>query len=448
MKSPLPLKRSLRTRLAQIVPARVAPLPVALALFAATLPICIGRAAAADTVADPVGKTRLIEALRSRAMPIALKNGRLQGAGADWIARESVNAQFVLIGEDHGMVEPPAVAAALLPMQDGTSRQLVIEIGPHATTEVERALRARDDGLATLNSEYPTAIPFFNWREDGAMAAAAVAGRRNDALCGVDQEFILSGRQLFRTLATLAPNAASAALAETYAAHDDALYAQMSARRDPDAALLTRLEAGDFGALRKAFAGRADALALIADLETSAEIYRLQSSDPGRSNALRSALMKRNFMRCLRSPTNTGAPPRMLLRMGAFHVGRGRSPLGIFDLGNLASELAQSNGLTSLHLLVIAGGGEVNRWYPFAPEAAAKRAPYDAKAELDVIGANSLLDAADDRGWTLIPLAPLRADATLRRASGKAFEELVYAYDAAIVIPQAQAATFYGDVMP
>jgi hypothetical protein len=395
---------------------------------------------------DPQASAQLAEALRQSALPISLEHGRPVGPGADWIARESANAQFVLIGEDHGMAEAPRIAAALWNAQmGGAFQQLVIETGPYATVEMADALRAGSEGLAALNARYPTAIPFFTWREDGEMAEAAVASDGTAALCGVDQEFILSGRMLFRTLWTLAPTPAAAKMAADFAERDDAMYADMMANRDPSASLLTRLEPQDFASLRQAFAGHADALALITDLETSAEIYALQSSDPTRSNAMRSTLMKRNFMRCYRDAAQTSSPPRALFRMGAFHVGRGRNPLGLFDLGNLASELAQSNGRTSLHLLVIAAGGVANRWFPFAPEEAAKCTAYNAKDELGVVGALPLLDAADRKHWTLLPLAPLRTRPELRRAGGEAFDQLVFGYDAVIVVPEAQAAVLYGD---
>lgn len=437
------------TRLSNIAKhARIAITPTHLPMMLPLLMLFgagLAQAAGPTGKNDPQASAQLAEALRQSALPISLEHGRPVGPGADWIARESANAQFVLIGEDHGMAEAPRIAAALWNARmGGAFQQLVIETGPYATAEMADALRAGNGGLAALNARHPTAIPFFTWREDGEMAEAAVASDGAAALCGVDQEFILSGRMLFRSLSTRAPTPAAAKMAVDFAARDDALYADMVAKRDPSASLLTRLEPEDFASLRRAFAGRADALALIADLETSAEIYALQSSDPTRSNAMRSTLMKRNFMRCYRNAAQK-MPLRAMFRMGAFHVGRGRNPLGLFDLGNLASELAQSNGRTSLHLLVIAAGGVANRWFPFAPDEAAKRTAYNAKDELGVVGALPLLDAADRKHWTLLPLAPLRTRPELRRAGGEAFDQLVFGYDAVIVVPEAQAAVLYGD---
>lgn len=425
---------------------RITSLLLAAALASGVIAASPARAADAPANASvPDAHARLLAHLREAARPLMLADGRLEGPGALWLARESERAQFVLVGEDHGMAEIPQFAIALWNAAGARPfDRLVIETGPYATAAIAEA---RDsDGIAALDARHPTAIPFFNWREDGAMAANAMRNDRGArALCGIDQEFILSGRLLFRRLAARTKDAKARALAAAYADRDDRLYRDMVAKQDANLSLFAQLAAPDFAALRQAFANDGEGLALIADIETSVEIYRLQQTDGHRSNAMRTALMKRNFMRCLREDQARTESPRALFRMGAFHVGRGLSPTDQFDIGNLASELAQSNGMTSLHILVVAAGGSSNRWYPFVDDPAAKRAPYDGRRELDVLGALPALDAADGRQWTLIPLAGLRAQGELRRAGGHRFETLVHAYDAVIVIPEARAAALYGD---
>ena len=419
---------------------RVLPVLVFSLLCIVIVPVC------ASDVATATDTHALVDALRSQAMPISIKNGMLEGQGAQWIARESANAQFVLVGEDHGMAESPQFTTALWQSRKSNRfEHLVIETGPRAASALEDAAKNNDGGIEKLNARFPTAIPFFNWREDGTMASTAVRdSKKPGALWGVDQEFVLSGRMLFRELSLLAPNTSGRKIANEYATRDDDLYRKMVAQRDSGATLLTQLKPGDFLRLRSAFARSPKAMELIGDLETSAAIYRADHDGDPSSNIARSQLMKRNFMRAYRSAQRSGSvQPHALFRLGAFHAGRGLSPLGVFDLGNLASELAQSNGKTSLHLLVLASGGEANRWFPFAPEVAAKRTNYNAAEELSVIGAQPLLDAADHTQWTLIPLASLRSHSELRRAGGAKFERLVYAYDAVILVPVAHAATLY-----
>jgi len=94
---------------------------------------------------------------------------------------------------------------------------------------------------------------------------------------------------------------------------------------------------------------------------------------------------------------------------------------------------------------VIPGGGEINRWFPFAPEEVAKHTPHDAKEEVGELGALPLLEAINaSEGWSQFPTEWLRAQRTLRQTGGAEFERTVFGYDAVVVMPRVHAATLYG----
>ncbi|NCT69081.1 MAG: hypothetical protein GXC76_15745 [Rhodanobacteraceae bacterium] len=398
-------------------------------------------ACAAPTDDNPAAA--LAAALEARRQPLQLADGVLQGAGAARLLADARAAQFVLVGEDHGFADVPAFTLAL--QRALAPAALVMEIGPHSAARVERALRADPQALARLQATHPFAVPFLCWREYAALAGAAV-GAPAPALWGIDQEFVLSPRLHFARLAELAPDADARRLAEDYRRRDAEAYRTLVERRDPGAALLPRLREQDFAALRGAFAGAApEARALIDALADSAALYRGQSTDPYASNRDRAKLMKRAFMTRYVALAARQPQPRVLFHMGAYHVGRGRSPTDQYDVGNLAAELAESTGARSYHVLVLAAGGRVNRWLPFAPDAALKQADYDAHAELDPLGAGPLLDHALRGSWTLFDLAAMRDEPALRKAGGPAFDRLVFAYDAVVVIDVAQPARFFGD---
>jgi hypothetical protein len=114
-----------------------------------------------------------------------------------------------------------------------------------------------------------------------------------------------------------------------------------------------------------------------------------------------------------------------------------------FDIGNLASELAASHGLPSLHVLVIAAGGTVNQWRPFLTDDSLRAAPYQAKEELSQLQAGSFLDHTLPDAWTVFDMAALRRSRAAREAGGAVFANLVFAYDYVVVIPQAHAAVEY-----
>ena len=411
-----------------------------------SLAACTALASVSLRAAEPV--PALAEAVAAQRWALHFDGEHIDGPGGERVLAAARAAQFVLVGEDHGFAEVPQFTRALQrALGPEGFRHLVLEIGPLSAARVEGALRRDPDALARLNREAPFALPFLGWREDAAMAAAAVAADTGGhALWGVDQEFILSPRVHFARLVALAPDARARRLAQDHLQREAAAYRRMVRQHDPDAAELTRLSDRDFEALRQAYTGASpEALAIIDLLDSSAAIYRAQRTAPFDSNRERSRFMKAQFMARYREAAASEGTPRVLFRMGAYHMGRGLSATGQFDLGNLASELAESNGGRSYHLLVLAAGGTVNRWFPFSTDAADRAAPYAAHAEVDGLGAGPFLDQAKDGQWNLFELAPLRRDNKALQAGGRVFADLVYAYDAVLVIDRAHAAQALGE---
>jgi hypothetical protein len=139
------------------------------------------------------------------------------------------------------------------------------------------------------------------------------------------------------------------------------------------------------------------------------------------------------------------APPKALFKFGANHVKRGRSVTDVFDIGNMASELALMNSSRSFHLLVIAAGTH-NAFFPFVGVVADKQKPYDPIEAFSFMDVKPLLAAAAGReGWTLLdvrPLRPLLAARSLGKIE-RGLEEAIFGYDAVLVMPKAQAATLF-----
>ncbi|MET1161777.1 MAG: hypothetical protein ABWY48_04485 [Pseudoxanthomonas sp.] len=387
---------------------------------------------------EPAPEQLLAQTLIANRHALSLENGALQGEGADLLLRRASDAQFVLLGEDHGFAEPPRLAVALNGMLGKNAfPHLVIETGPYAAQLLGEISFQQVSGLVR---RYPGVFPFFDWQEDAAMAARWSADKNTvDPLWGIDQEFILGTQLYLQRLVDLAPDTQTRAVAEGYLAKARAADARMVAQHDPEQMYLPTMMRADFAALRKGAVPAA--VSLIDALDESAEIYRLQNTQAYRSNRMRSELMKRQFMRHYRAAQARGeALPRAMFRMGAYHMYRGLTPTNQFDIGNLASELAAGNGGNSLHVLVIPAGGTQNRKRPFLADESLRSAAYDAEAELEPLGAKPLLQAALPKDWVVIDLAPLRSMRKARMAAGPEFERLVFAYDLVVVIPEASAA--------
>ena len=380
----------------------------------------------------------LAQTLVANRHVISIQEGALHGPGADLLLQRAGDAQFVLIGEDHGFVEPPRLAMALNRALGSKSLpHLVIETGPSAA----RLLAGKSpQAVAELVGRHPGVFPFFGWQDDVAMIAQWSADKAMiDPLWGIDQEFILGTQLSLQRLVELAPDAKTRAVAQDYLAKARASDARMLSLHDPGQVYLPAMTPADFSALRTGAVP--EAVELINGLEESAQIYQLQNSESYRSNHLRSQLMKRQFMQHYRAAQARGeTTPRAMFRLGAYHTYRGLSPTNQFDIGNLAAELAASNGKDSLHVLMIAAGGKVNRKQVFMEDESMRSAPYAADEELAVLGAKPLLQAALPTEWVLIDLEPLRSMWDARTAAGAKFERLVFAYDFVVVVPQAEAA--------
>jgi hypothetical protein len=383
------------------------------------------------------GDDPLAAALQAVRTPILVDGEGLEGPGAEKLLALAREAQSIVVGEDHGFADVPRLVLALdRALGADAPRQLVVEIGPFAARRVVTAVEGADPAAAAR--AHPGSTPFFEWRDDLALARRYVRRAGPAALWGVDQEFVLSATPNLEALRDAAPAAGRPAI--------DALLARSRAAdrtlRDegrPDAAFLLRWSDADREAVRAALGPQPDpdAARRLAALDESAAIYRLQSSAPFESNHRRARLMKREFM--LRWNASR-APRRAMLRLGAYHAMRGLTPTGQFDLGNLVSELAEADGGHSLHLLVLAAGGTVNAKLPFLADESLRATPYAARERLRGLGALPLLDQAHAGTATLFDLAPLRANAAARQAGGADFARLVHGFDVVVVLPRASAA--------
>ncbi len=388
---------------------------------------------AGPVLADDAG---LQAHLAARQQALALKDGRLVGDGAPGLLQAAAQARFVLIGEDHGFADVPEFAAALVrSLEAEAPGTLVVEVGPHSTRRIADESAQGRDAFDALNAAYPFAWPFLNQQEDVDLAAAFVA-RGPQHLIGIDQEFVLSP---LLHLDALLQRATDAQLRGALAAVREKVSetgAAMVREHDPSKMPLLAPSVDEWRALRDRYPQDSADWRLLEDLAISARIYLDQQTDPYASNHARALLMKREFMVWYR---NAGTAPRALFKLGAFHAGRGRSPVGVHDIGNLASELAESEGGASLHILVLVAGGTVNRWLPFVDDESTRAMPYDAAAAFATLGASDLLPLASAHPLSVIDTAAMRGKAWPKDTPAT-LRELAWHWDRVVLVRDGRAA--------
>ena len=293
-----------------------------------------------------------------------LEDGQLSGAGAELILEQARAARYTLIGEYHGSETISNFTEALLPELDAVGyKTLVLEIGPESgallnavpagglTRWIAEKFNqfgiAHEDGL-----KYP--IPFVGNKSDVAFLEA---GKRRDwTIFGIDQEYTyslllhahnmvhrLSGperkkhRVLYqRTVDTLNQYYAQAVQGEGRIA-SFVLQSELVQR------FLTEMDRYD--------ANRTTVTAI----RKSVDIYQLNAVRQWfRNNEVRIAYQKQQLREGMKRHDLDPSADKMLVKMGSYHLSRGLSPLGLFEVGSTLSELAEFDGETALNISFLA----------------------------------------------------------------------------------------------
>lgn len=377
----------------------------------ATLP---GAALAAAASAQPapggaVGPSveqQLISLARENLYPLGYAGGAASGPGWDFLVRNGAEAEFVLLGEEHGMVETPLLARDLfLALRPAGFDTVAIEISPPIAQDLDRAARGGVKGIADFSAAYPPGPAFYFWRTEAEFIAAVRAAVPGDrpVLWGLDYE-VTGDRRLIERLKAKAPGSAAAALDQLDKA---SLTAWATWRQTHNPGVLFTF-AGDpalVRAVRAAWPDRdADVEIVLETLEQTLEINALYPAKGWESNALRAQFNRKNLVAHLDRAAAAGRRPKVMFKMGESHMMRGMSWVSVFDVGSLVPEVAALRGGKTFAFLV--GGGRRGRHGVLNPtDMSVADAPVDMFTEL---GLQFLVDGLAGDGPVLVDLRPMR----------------------------------------
>lgn len=373
------------------------------------------------------------------------------GSGWDLLVRRGREAQFVLLGEQHGIAENPLLAAHLFrALAPAGYEKLVIETSPRMAALLDRAVL--DGGLEGLKRLFdgPGREPaFFNLAEEAALLAEvrAVVPEDRRALWGVDYE-VAGDRLLLAALDSdggeaTRPEAARRAL-ERLAAASAECWRRYEETREPRFIFSfcgePRVAQDAFEAWSE---GDREARWTLSTLAETLAINRLWSQGRGwESNHRRAQLLRTNFLRHWRAEKAAGRVPRALVKLGASHAVRGPSTTEVFDLGTLLPELAALEGRPAFGVLILAGpGSEVAVFDPSAWRYRVAR-PTDGYEK----GLEPLVSLAYEDSFTLIELEPLRPllPAARRDEVDPGLMRMVHGFDAVLILGGSTPATELG----
>ncbi len=397
--------------------------------------------------------SQLTEKLLQSRYSLAVRNGQFSGTGAQLLQSAIAQSRFILVGEYHGVAETAefwkGICSAAGPEGFHT---LAIEEGPLVAAELER-WASRADGAAQLiafQKQYPESINIYNTREEFGMLQQCVrAAPGAFHLWGLNQEALgAGGLILSRIMNTRPEGEAASAMRQLLQKNNDA-YAKALASGKISDLFMIAAEDRDLssGAALLEKHGSPEAQALFASLVESHEINsRWSPADYGNASR-RSLLMKTLFAADYARASRTGsAPPKVLLKFGAFHVYRGLNPVHGSGIGNYVAEFAEGQGAQSLHICLIPVKGSfpihrrVGQPPPRVGEPPQLRAfnlrDDPASRYLELMLANLLRS-----DWTVFDLRTLRQGFNSLGESSPALATLVFGIDILVLIPEATPST-------
>ncbi|MBS1852264.1 MAG: hypothetical protein JST79_15260 [Acidobacteria bacterium] len=383
--------------------------------------------------------------LQENRYDLAVHDGEWSGSAAPVLREAMARAQYILLGEDHGLAEIPAFATAVCTLAGPQGfHTLAVETGPLAA-EALTGWVGRKDGterLVAFEKQYPATIAFYNFQQefDWLSHCAQKARGGQFHLWGLDQELMgASGLILARILETHPGKNAEQAVRRLMQKNDQA-YAAASQSGSPGEIFMMSASDDELKELDTLLHKEANPAAqgLFRSLLVSREIYQKNMNGSGfDSNRQRALLMKTNFewnyQQALRSE---GGPPKILFKFGAWHVYKGFNPLHNNDLGNLVAELADGQGTQSLHIAVLAVKGSQLRFAgigrPFQPVQFNLAEDKDS----DFPYLKPLFERQIKEGWTVFDLRGLRRGFRSLGPVDKDLERLIFGCDFLVLIPQ------------
>jgi hypothetical protein len=413
-------------------------------LFVGAMP---ARAQDKPAQSEPTPEQKFLAQLNKGKYAMALADGKVSGAGMGVLSDATADAQFVLIGEDHGIRQIPQFAASVFELLAPRGfRTLALETGPEVTpTLAESASSANGTArMKEFDKKFPFTLAFYGWQEEFAFlqrcARATKIGEVD--LWGLDQELMGSSVYLLRKIAheKLGPDAS--ATAERLIKKNDDAYAASVKTGDPSGLFMLSASDDDLTAFAELLKtqGTPRAQEMLVALVKSRDIYKKNMGSEGfASNRERSLLMKENFKRDYTAMDAGDAMPKVMFKFGAFHMYRGINMIHNNDIGNMVAELADWDGKKSVHIMILGVKGTQLAFAGIGKPGV--EAPLDLKS--DPRGDFSFLAPMFDNmlagSWTLYDMRGLRSHFGAYGKLDTELERVIFGYDFVVLVPDPAA---------
>jgi hypothetical protein len=391
---------------------------------------------------QPSPQSRLLDALQRNRLPLTVNDGPA-GAGWDWLVKQARDAQFTLVGEEHGVAETAQLSAALFKAlrASGYSR-MAIELSPIIAQDIETAARTNGlQGILDFYASPETWSPMYLREEARFLSAVINSAPKNErVLWGFDRE-IFSDRYLISRMETKVPRSASQSFARLKEASTNAW---VQNQKNPGPPFLFTQDPALVSAVRADWPNPdRETDTILRTLEESLAINAVARTGTAWDSAERRAQWMRNSLAArLNEHRARGSVPRVMLKAGYNHMIRGANYVNIFDVGAMTGEVAALSGGRAFHILVLPGPG--SRQAILGPGRSFVSVSSD---EFDEFQAGDqrltrVLSNANATGHEVIDLRALRPLA-MRGLEGWNSDVVrtIHGYDAAVIWKGAHAST-------
>lgn len=306
------------------------------------------------------------EALKENRYQLFLENDKLKGDGREWLVYKSKEASVVTIGEMHATKEIPALIQSLIKSMNQKNKfdHLALEASPWTVDRMEDSLKKGKDAYNRLISKYPNAIPFYNFKTERNLINEFVEySNAEEPLWGLDQMFAFATDMAFDRLRMLAPDSSTQKLVEKVRAQtenvdDSRLKKLPEGVPDP----ISMYDPATIEKLKPHYEDIPEAQQVLMELVESIEIYRSNNDNNYVSNQIRAKYLRENLWSSLQNSSEEN--PRTLIKIGARHAYRGKTPNNVLDVGNLAVLIAESMGKKALNIAILCGSKSKKSSFP------------------------------------------------------------------------------------
>lgn len=350
--------------------------------------------------------------------------------GAETLVTAIDDAHFVALGELHNRVQLGELTQTLLNyLRLRGFNHFAIETGPYSAKKLEQLIQSGGTpAVSEFYDQYSSGlfdivpIPFFTGESDLDFLSTADSLGYN--LWGLDQEFAFSYSYLIDELAQVAGTSLTEEQMNLRKKLTSKLYwlnrrariftgFEKNCRLKDDKQLQEYLQSFEES-------DKPEIQQILHEFETTLEIYCMAEQGKA-SSRLRIRNFKENFNTYYKEALNEYPDPKIFLKIGSFHAGRQKSPLGIHDIGNHIQNLADTLSQKSVHIRYL------NRFYKGDDMLGEKG--WESSANFIGVGRKN--------EWALIDLRPLRTSLAENRLQGTDYEvREIMNYDFIIIPPE------------